>query len=212
MYACFIDYEKAFDRVDHQKLIDCLKSVGMRGKDIRFIRNLYWNQEAYIRLGSGTSDKIKIKRGVRQGCILSPLLFILYTEMIFRAVEGKRGVEIGGMLLNNLRYADDTVLLAESKEQLQELVNAVDRAGLPYGMKMNAKKTKTMVISRTSPNPRVNIRIGDNDIDQVQSFTYLGHLITDDGKSEKEIYRRIAIAKGTFNKMSKAVLAKTKYV
>ena len=73
VYVCYIDYEKAFDRVNHEKLIDALKRIGVRERDVRFIRNLYWKQKAYIRVQEELSAEIKIKRGVRQGCIMSPI-------------------------------------------------------------------------------------------------------------------------------------------
>ena len=83
VYVCFIDYEKAFDRVNHEKMIECLKQIDIDGKDLRLIRNIYWNQKAYIRTEQGLSPEVFIRRGVRQGCVLSPCLFNLYTENIF---------------------------------------------------------------------------------------------------------------------------------
>ena len=83
VYACFVDYEKAFDTVQHDKLITILQEIGLDGRDIRLIANLYWNQTADIRINNQTSEEIPIMRGVRQGCVLSPLLFNLYAEKIF---------------------------------------------------------------------------------------------------------------------------------
>ena len=80
LYLCFIDYEKAFDRVNHERMIQCLQQLDIDGKDLKLIRNLYWNQKAFIRTENGLSPEIQIKRGVRQGCVLSPSLFNLYTE------------------------------------------------------------------------------------------------------------------------------------
>ena len=84
MYTCFIDYSKAFDRVHHSQLIQCLEKIGIDGKDIRVIANLYWHQKAAIRVQDQLSPLIPIQRGVRQGCVLSPYLFNIYTEFIFR--------------------------------------------------------------------------------------------------------------------------------
>ena len=86
VYLCFIDYEKAFDRVNHEKLIDCLKNIEIDGKHVRLIESLYWRQKAYIRSEENMSDEVKIKRRVRQGCVLSPCLFNLHTEKIFRQI------------------------------------------------------------------------------------------------------------------------------
>ena len=209
MSACFIDYEKAFDRVNHVKMIQCLQDIGIEGKDLRLIKNLYWSQKAFVRSANGYSAPIDIKRGVRQGCLLSPCLFNLYTERIFRSAEGKRGISIGGTNLNNLRYADDTVLLAECEEDLQEIVNTINDKGKEYGMKMNAKKTKTMIISKKDKQTDVKITIDGVAIEQVHSFTYLGQLIKDNGRCEEEVLRRIGIAKSAFNSMSSTLTSRS---
>ena len=116
IYACFIDYSKAFDTVNHEKLIECLKTTDIDQSDIALIANLYWEQDTKIRIGKEMSESLKIKRGVRQGCVLSPSQFNLYTEHIFRQIDELPGVKIGGRNINNLRYANDTVLLAETEE------------------------------------------------------------------------------------------------
>ena len=194
VYACFIDYEKAFDRVNHEKMIKCLNDIGINGKDLKLIVNLYWTQRASIRLEKSLSDEIRIKRGVRQGCVLSPCLFNLYTETIFRHIEDSKGVTIGGTQINNLRYADDTVLLADSEENLQNMMNKVNEVGKLYNMKMNAKKTKAMVISRNENKPKVNIKVDGTAVEQVGSFNYLGQTVSDDGRCVDEIKKRIGIA------------------
>ena len=91
----------------------------MYGKDTSLIRNRYWNQKAYMRTECGFSPEIHIKRGIRQGYVLSPCLFNRYTENIFGAMHTNKGIHIGGTTINNLRYDDDTVLLAETEEDLQ---------------------------------------------------------------------------------------------
>eukprot|EP00112_Aurelia_sp_Birch-Aquarium-sp1_P006119 Seg1683.7 transcript_id=Seg1683.7/GoldUCD/mRNA.D3Y31 product="LINE-1 reverse transcriptase" protein_id=Seg1683.7/GoldUCD/D3Y31 len=93
--------------------------------DLRLIQNLYWNQTASIKLEDGESDSFKIKRGVRQGCILSPKLFNLYTEDIFKEADKLPGVNIGGRNITNLRYADDTALIAELVQGLQLIIDVV---------------------------------------------------------------------------------------
>ena len=125
-----------------------MENLDIDGKDISLIRNLYWNQKAYMRTEDGLSPEIHIKRGVRQGCVLSPCLFNLYTENIFGAINTNKGIKIGGTTINNLRYADDTILLAETEEDVQEILNEVNRIGKTFDMKMNAKKTKTMLVSK----------------------------------------------------------------
>ena len=105
------------------------------------------------------SESLKIKRGVRQGCVLNPSLFNLYMEHIFRQIDELPGVKIGGRNINNLRYADDTVLLAETEKDLQKIVDQVKRESKSFGLLMNAKKTKTMAFSKSSnpPNTRIHI-------------------------------------------------------
>ena len=103
--------------------MEILIKIAITGRDIKLIRNLYWTQKAFVRLENGLSDEMMIKRGVRQGCVLSPALFNLYTEMIFRAIDDIDGVKIDELNIDHLRDADDTVLIAETPEQLQEIVN-----------------------------------------------------------------------------------------
>ena len=111
-------------------------------------------------------------------------------------------MKIAGEYINNLRYADDTVLIAESEEELQKLVNEVKERSLKYGLKMNTKKTKTMVIRRNVDEPcRVDILVDGVTLEQVDKYTYLGQVITEDGRCELEIRRRIQIAKTNFLKM-----------
>ncbi|CAG4958055.1 unnamed protein product [Colias eurytheme] len=130
VFVCFIDYEKAFDKVQHVKLMEVLERIGLDYKDCRFIRNLYWNQCANVRINGKLSSHIEIQRGVRQGCILSPLLFNLYADSIFSEAldNNPHGITLNGKLLNNMRYADDTILIAESVSGLQDLVNSVASA------------------------------------------------------------------------------------
>ena len=128
IYFCFIDYAKAFDCVDHNKLWKILKEMGIQDHLTCLLRNLYAGQEATVRTGHGTTDWFQIGKGVCQGCILSPCLFKLYAEYIMRNTwleEAQAGIKIAGRNLNNLRYADDTTLMAESEEELKSLLMKV---------------------------------------------------------------------------------------
>ena len=133
IYFCFIDYTKAFDCVDHNKLWKILKEMGIPDHLTCLLRNLYAGQEATVRNGRGTTDWFQIGQGVRQGCILSPCLFNLYAEYIMRNPgldEAQVGIKIAGRNINNLRYADDTTLMAESKEEIKSLLMKVkDESG-----------------------------------------------------------------------------------
>ena len=127
-YFCFIDYAKAFDCVHHNKLWKILKEMGISEHLICLLRNLYAGQEATVRTGHGTKDWFQIGKGVRQRCILSPCLFNFYAEYIMRNAgleEAQAGSKISGRNISNLRYADDTTLMAESEEELKSLLMKV---------------------------------------------------------------------------------------
>ena len=120
-YFCLSDYTKVFDCVGHNKLWKILQKMEMPNHLICLLQNLYAGQKATIRTRHGTMDWFKIGKGVRQGCILSPCLFNSYAEYIMRNAgldEAQAGVIIAGSNNNNLRYADDTTLMAESEEEL----------------------------------------------------------------------------------------------
>ena len=125
IYFCFIDYAKAFDCVDHNKLWKILQRMGIPDHLTCLLRNLYADQEATVRTGHGTTDCFQIGKGVCQGCILSPCLFNLYAEYIMRNAgleEAQAGIKIASRNINNLRYADGTTLIAESEEKLKSLL------------------------------------------------------------------------------------------
>ena len=120
IYFCFIDYAKAFDCVDHNKLWTILKETGIPDHLTCLLRNLYAGQEATVRTGHGTADWFQRGKGGRQGCIWSPCLFNLYAEYIMRNAgleEAQAGVKIAGRNIFNLRYADETILIVESEEE-----------------------------------------------------------------------------------------------
>ena len=119
-----MDYAKAFDCVDHNKLWKIMKEMGIPDHLTCLPRNLYAAQEAIVRTAHGTTDLFQIGKGVRQGCILSPCLFNLYTEYNMRNAgleEAQAGIKIARRNISNLRYADDTTLMAEREEQLKSL-------------------------------------------------------------------------------------------
>ena len=200
VYLCFIDYTKAFDWVKHSKMIECLKEIGVDDTELQIITKLYWEQSVVVRTESGLTAECKIKKGAWQGCVLSSSLFNLYTEKIFKDVQDMKGVIIVGMKLNNLRYAYDTVLLCFCPTDLQELLNAVNKAGKPYGMEMNIIKTKAMVVSKTTPTPKIDIALEGKPVQQTDKMIYLGSLKTEYGKCENEIRRRIELARSAFEK------------
>ena len=145
IYFCFIDYAKAFDYVDHNKLWKIFKEMGYHTTWACLLRNLYAGQEAAVRTGHRTTDWFQIGKGVCQGCIVSPCLFNFYTEYIMRNAglyEAQAGIKIAGRNVNNLSYSDDTTLLAESEEELKSLLMKVKEESEKVGLNLNIQNTK----------------------------------------------------------------------
>ena len=132
IYFCFIDYAKAFDCVDHNKLWKILQEMGIPDHLTCLLRNLSADQQATVRTGHGTTEWFQIEKGVHQGCILSPCLFNLHAEYIMRNAgldEAQAGIRIAGRNINNFRYADDTTLMAESKELKSLMIKVKEESG-----------------------------------------------------------------------------------
>ena len=130
IYFCFIDYAKAFDCVDHNKLWKIVKEMRILDRLTCLLRNLYADQETTVRTGHETTYCFQIGKGICQGCILSPCLFNYNAEYIMRNTgleETQAGIKIAGRNINHLRYADDTTLMAESEEELKSLLMKVLR-------------------------------------------------------------------------------------
>lgn len=200
VFICFVDFEKAFDRIDWKRMLEILKRIGIDWRDRRLIMNLYMNQKAAVRIQQELSKEGEIGRGVRQGCCLSPVLFNIYAEdMMSKAMDGvEEGIWVGGKLLKDVRFADDQGMLAGSEVGLQKIMDSLNNTALEYNMKINVKKTKVMRVSK-EVGGNINITIDGTKIEQVKSFKYLGHTITEDGRCEVEIKSRIAQAKEAFS-------------
>ena len=149
IYFCFIDYAKDFDCVDHKKLWKSLQEMGISDHLTCLLRNLYAGQEATVRTGHGTTDWFQIEKGIHQGYILSSCLFNLYTEYIMRNAgleEAQARIQISGRNINNLRYTDDTTLMAESEEELKSLLMKKEESE-KAGLKLNIQKMNIMASS-----------------------------------------------------------------
>ena len=147
IYFCFIDYAKAFDCVDRNKLWKILKEMGIPDHLTFSLRNLYAGQEATVRIGHGTTEWFQIGKGVCQGCILSPCLFNLYTEYIMRNAgldEAQTGIKVAGRNINNLWYVDDATLMPESEEELQSLLMKVKEERAKVALKHNFRKWRSL--------------------------------------------------------------------
>ena len=154
------------------------------------MRNLYAGKEATVRTGHGTTDWLQIGKGVRQGCILSPCLFNFYAEYIMRNAgleETQTGIKIARRHINNLRYADDTTLMAESEEELKSLLMKVKEESEKVGPKLNIQKTKIMA---SGP-----ISLWEIDVETVSDFIFGGSKITAHGDCSHEIKRRLLLGR-----------------
>ncbi|GFS03660.1 endonuclease-reverse transcriptase [Elysia marginata] len=186
----------------HEELFHILDSLDIDGKDPRILKTLYWKQTDTVRVGGEHSEETPITRGVRQGCILSPDLFNLYSEMILRELDNIQGIGLGGHNINNMRYADDTVLIAQSEQSLQKMLDIVVKESEIKGLSLNIAKTESMTISKKPQAPSCKIRSNGTQVKQVNQFKYLGYMLTSDGKCETEIRKRIITSKTTFKKLS----------
>ena len=171
--------------MDHNKLWKILKEMEIPDHLTCLLRNLYAGQEAAVRTGRGTTDWFKIGKGVCQGCILSPCLFNFYAEYIMRNAgleEAQAGMKIAVRNINNLRYADDTTLMAESEEELKNLLRKVKEESEKVGLKFNIQKTKIMAFG-----PITSWEIDGETVETLSDFILGGPKITADGDCSHEI-------------------------
>ena len=202
IYLIFIDYKKAFDKVRNGQLFTLLQAIQVDDKVLRILCCVYVHQRTVKRLPNGVTNWVKIERGVRQGCIASPDLFNLYGESILRPLDKVPvGVSINGVIINNIRYADNIVFIASTEEGLQQLLDENNSNSVPKGLSINCKKKKSMVISKSETPPTCTLKLGNTTIEQVDTFNYLGSVVTSDGRCKKEMRRRISLAKEAFKKM-----------
>ena len=193
IYFCFIDYAKAFDCVDDNKLWKILKEMGIPDHLTCLLRNLYTGQEATVRTGHRKTDWFQIGKGVCQGCIWSPCLLNLCAEYIMRNAgleESQAGIKIAGRNINNLTYADDTTLMAESEEELKNLLMKVKEESEKVGLKVNIQKTKIKVSALIT-----SWQIDRETVKTVSDFIFMGSKITADGDCSHEIKRCLLLGR-----------------
>lgn len=187
-YIAFVDFNKAFDTLEHKFIWDALERQGVHGKYIRILKNVYKKSTAQIKLES-IGEEFPVERGVRQGDPISPKIFSAVLEMIFRNLNWKnKGLNINGENLSHLRFADDLILFSENPKTLETMLQELATESEKAGLSMNLMKTKVMTnSSQTEP-----ITVNNEEIGYVREYVYLGQLVSTEGCMEKEIERRIA--------------------
>ena len=204
LYHNFIDFKKAFDRVWHEGLWMVLRSFNIEEGLVLMIKALYDNATSAVLLNNRIGDSFRTTVGVRQGCLLSPVLFNVFLENIMREtlLDFHTTISVGGRPLCNLRFADDIDLLAGSNNELQELTDRlVDRSGA-YGMEVSSEKSKVMVNS-TNDEVHADITMNGQKLEEVEGFKYLGATLTKDGRSTIEVKTRLAAATSAMAKLNK---------
>lgn len=206
VHMCFVDLEKAFDRVLRGVLWGVLREYGVSDSLIRAFRSLYDRCRSLVRIAGGKSNSFPVRVGLRQGCPLSPILFITFMDRISRRSLGVEGVRFGDLRIKSLLFADDVVLLASSGRDLQLSLDRFAAKCEAAGMKISTSKSETMVLSRKRV--ACPLRIGDEVLPQVEEFKYVGVLFTSEGRKEREIDRRIGAASAVMRALHRSVVVK----
>lgn len=201
LYVNFIDFERAFDSIDRQKMWNIIESYGIPQKYIRIIKELYRDSSARVKWNGTLTDKITVESGVRQGCILSPTLFLILIDWIMKKATNKTGIHWSLCnQLEDLDFADDVCLLSEKRQHMQKKLDKLIKEARKIGLEINNKKTKIMKINT----PReMGIKIKENEIEEVKEFTYLGSIINIEGGTEADIEARIGKAQNAFRNLNK---------
>ena len=208
LHINFVDFKKAFDSVHRPAIWKILKSYGLPDKIIQMIKLFYENYECSVICENDLTEWFNVNTGVRQGCILSPILFLITIDWVMRkTIDQKRGVELtSDDDLEDLDFADDLALLAESLENLQIKTTRLENFAKLVGLQINVNKTKIMQFQ----NNNGNITIGDETVEKVDSFTYLGTTISTEEGTSKDIQSRLAKARTAFS-MLRPIWRSTKY-
>ena len=198
LYACFIDFEKAFDSVDRQAIWDILLHYGVPPKFVDIIRRLYEGFSCQVIHGGRLSDNFEISSGVRQGCLLSPLLFLVVLDWVTRTAYASSGKGIQWTLmtkLEDLEFADDLALLSHRLQDMQEKVTALETTAQQVGLKISQEKTKLLRINNQQEAP---VTISGKAVEEVSEFVYLGSKISQSGGTDEDIKARVKKARQAF--------------
>ena len=186
VYMAFLDIEKAYDKVNRSILWKVLERCGMTEKIVNIIKSMYVNTRGKYALGELETDWVKSVKGVRQGCILSPLLFGLYTEELsVRVNKCNKGVRVGDSRLNVLLYADDIVVMSESSEDLQEVLNVVAGYGNDFNVSFSDEKSEVLIVNGLAHEGENGWMLGDKKLKRTKEYKYLGMWINEDGSGKE---------------------------
>jgi hypothetical protein len=195
-YLCFVDFRKAFDTIWHDGLYKTLWAQGVKGKAWRVVRSLYSSMHASVRVGGSTSKEVRMRQGVRQGCPLSPVLFNYFiNELAKELAESGAGAKFEGVALPALLYADDVVLIADAPEQLQQLIDIVDRFCRRFHMEVNLTKSEVMPVGVTSTHAHYPYSCQGTSLKLVRKYKYLGIWFSSDMTWTEHISQTTAKAK-----------------
>ncbi|KAK0139279.1 LINE-1 reverse transcriptase [Merluccius polli] len=206
VHMCFVDLEKAFDRVPRGVLWGVLREYGVSDPLIRAVRSLYDRCQSLVRITGNKSDLFPVRVGLRQGCPLSQILFIIFMDRISRHSQGVEGVRFGDLRIGSLLFADDVVLLASSDRDLRLSLDRFAAECEAAGMSISTSKSEAMVLNRKRV--ECTLRVGDEILPQVEEFKYLGVLFTSEGRMDREIDRRIGAASAVMRTLHGSVVVK----
>ena len=183
IYSCFIDLSKAFDTVPRDILLMKLRDVGVTGKFFNIIRNIYTNDQAYLKIDGKITTPFPISQGVRQGCPLSPLLFNIFMAGLAKSLSATDlGLKLESKKINSLFWADDIVLVTESSSELEKLLKLVSEYCNANKLTINCKKTKCLIFNKTGRLCREKITMNGTQLDNVREYKYLGFVFTPSGE------------------------------
>ena len=210
LYLTFVDFEKAFDSIYRQKMWDILEAYGVPNKIRSIIKDLYEDNQCSVVCDGKLSPWFEVKSGVRQGCMLSPMLFLITLDWVMNRVTQEERSGIQWTLterLEELAFADDICLMAQSQSQMQRKLQRLERYARAVGLKINIAKTENM---RVNANNHRMIRCDGQPLREVDNFTYLGAKVTCSGGREEDIQQRIQKSKVAFNSLA-AIWRSRKY-
>jgi len=189
-YNLFVDFQQAFDSVYRKGLWLLLRSTGIPCKLINILESLYDGTECAVKIGSNVSEWFNIESGVRQGCVLSPTLFNIVIDSIMAKVDRNcdSGIKLPGVTLKDMEFADDVDLLNNSIRKLQSMLDDLVNVAAPFGLKINAEKTKVMKVQNRLRQLRNeeedgNVTLDGQALEEVREFKYLGSCLTAAGST-----------------------------